>query len=353
MISSPLSYRDVKAHGIVRNPVPGGNTRRNNNIHLAWYGHVGRLFVMPMFTNNIDACIASCDAGTCKFIIIELSVFAPEVGHANFIIIHDKVAYRIEPHGHNHSVVNSTAEMEVALVELFDRYNVIYVPHTYQLIPGPKDQQYIGLQSLGEVNKPVVEDTLLNARIAYAPGLCATFTLLYIEKICEFSMSRIGSKLRQLKLFSGALQKIDRKKVLAEADKHTYKGALLSNQRILQFETSVYAQLLELIPMIPGSSGVTTRHNKEVHSSRLRDQRSKLKKEHFDKSRHQLDVDMFDTIVRVLTSWDSIPLDPPFDILDIYGINFKKLISNMGGLRKKKQKKKKKKDKKTRRRKKH
>ena len=110
----------------------------------------------------------------------------------------------------------------------------------------------------------------------------------------------------------------------------TNKEALLSNQQILQFETQLYQQLLE----IPLATQIITRAKSKKYTKQVKDQEEKLKKAHFDTSRDQLDMDMYDTICEIFRKWSY-----NYDILDIYGVNFKQLISELGGKKKKKGKK--------------
>jgi len=357
VVCSPLSYMDIQPSFISLNLKRGkieGGVRR---IHLEWDDRSSKLNAMPQFTKHINDCTDATDEGECEFIVMSLGIQLRDLAHANYIIIHSRQAYRIEPHGHNRTSIDDIDGMEVALMDLFSKYDIIYIPHAR--ITLDSSHKHFGLQLLGQMNEITSDpDPLLEARIGYMndAGLCATFVLLYIKKICAFSMTEKGRELEGIDLISTAIQGIDQKGLIVDAKKLIHRDALLSNQQILQFETRAHAQLLELIL----ADGVTTRGKQEQHSKMIVGQYKKLRKDYFDSSRKQLDVDMYDSICDVFRNWKKFKQN--FDILDIYGINFDKLISNMGGIRKKqtktrkkkkKKKKRKKKDKKTKRRKTH
>jgi len=338
---SPLYYKDLDA------PTQkiGGDKRQlsiTNRLHVRWSNPTETLDVSTTFVNNISKCLTACDEGACKFIIISLYIYlGPEGGaHRNYIIIHNRYAYRIEPHGHGKGPQNND-KLDEELKKLFYQQIVTYEPHAGA---GLHEIHLTGLQLTAELpptvekkpslSKNNTEHYLLNK----SPGLCNTFVFLYIRRIIDYSMNE-GSSYSGRDLFHNALRTINRNSILSELHHKfgTIGEALFANQEISEFEVTLYTQLLE----IPLANRVSTRLQTKDYGNRLSGAEEKVRLFHFDPKRDQLDIDMCFRTARILRGWDSDKMR--FDILDIYGINFDALFQTMGGIQKKKKKKRKKK----------
>ena len=334
MCCSPLSHKYVKPsvlRVIYDGPTMEFIKQFKETLHLRWTEHTNKLFSSDMFLNNIEDCLDACANNKCKFVVISLYIKGIGGAHANYIIIHDNMAYRIEPHGFNRTILeeDSQGKFEDALIKLFDEYDVTYVPHSKLNVSEGKGHKYYGLQHVGEINNYESTDPKLKLIVEDAPGLCNTYVFLYITKFCQLSMRHSNRDLAGLDLFISCIEEIDHGWMVTQSMARTNKEALLSNQQILLFETQLYQQLLE----IPLATQIITRAKSKKYTKQVRDQEEKLKKAHFDTSRDQLDMDMYDIICEIFRKWSY-----NYDILGIYGVNFKQLISELGGKKKKKKK---------------
>jgi len=301
-----------------------------------------------LFEETIQECIEAMRENGI-FIIISFFIRHEGGGHVNYIIIHDDMAFRIEPHGLGQEVAMFHEAMEVELTAFFAGYGINYIPHT-SMNDGNK---LFGVQRYSVINKDMEHlNPVIQRYMELRPGLCCTYVFMYITLIISIHLQR---GLRALELFTTSIKEIDETDIQYTLDKvRKYKKmdvkALLANQEITQWQVTMYHQLLE-IPLI---SQATTRgrlkkilDNKanaklKVAMDSIHDQHDTYKDGRSVSPGHRkLDIEMYDTILDILKDKNGVirdriqhkeekrGLESSSDLLNIYGIQFNRIISSL------------------------
>lgn len=300
-----------------------------SGIHLIWKDESRELKVSNLFTSQITDCIDAVSDEKCEFTVISLHLILKEGAHANYIIIQEGEAFRIEPNGFNQSVLEGSQSMrlmEERLESLFDDLGIYYISHSKLKIEGNIGGKRYGLQYVGELSDIQHSNATIQKYINQRPGLCVTYSLMYIEKMVD---TFINKGYTGAELFSKSISEIDIDRLVMDDLQHTtsYKkiglDGLLANQEISLFQRDVYEQL----QLLNIDVGVTTRSQYKRHRDKIKNSQLKLALDsiHNHKDHHKIDLEMHDELCKIFRDFRNKYKSVTFEIVDIYGINLKKL----------------------------
>ena len=295
-----------KLNGKIQICSPLSSSNRLSKSRLGWDGHKysskpihlwfnGKLVVDNLFIDNIKECIQKCE-----FTIISLTFKYGEMIHINYIIIHNREAYRIEPYGHGQTHMD---DMDTKLIELFNKYGIKYMPHLIL-----EDFSERGLQTIGETDGVY--------KILF-PGYCNTYVFIYIEEICKYHAEH--PELGGIHLFRGAINDIDDKFSKRQRG-YTENVALQYNRQLLSFQKILYDQLILSKSLFMRD----TRGQQRMQENFMELQEKKLETKYYSPDRQAHELELYDESVDILYKLFLFNKD----ILTIYGIDFVSLYSS-------------------------